>query len=174
MSAVRTLETQRDALLRLLAGWLAVIEFVSCGPIAVPLPRWARAFFDTLLIRAELAAHYLLFASASLQAKRSGAVLSGVVPDRFSGVEGRIPDARCADGLPSTDEIRRRMVALRCLLTNLQRRALRLMRKRSARFCKPLRSVRCARVRPRHLVKATRRWIAPRITRPPDKFLPAV
>lgn len=154
-------------------------EFVSGGPIALPLPRWARAFFDTLLIRAELAAHYLLSASAALQAKRGGLVFRGCGPERFCDFEGRIAEDGC-DYVPSAEDLRKRMIALRDLLKNLHRVARRLLRKRTGegmmRPRKAARSVRWTREakRPRQSLAAKRGWIAPRIERPPDKVLRAI
>ncbi len=180
MDRERALETQRDALLRLLAGWLAFFEFVSGGPIALPLPRWARAFFDALLIRAELAAHYLLSASAALQAKRGGLVFRGCGPERFCDFEGRIAETDGCDDVPSSEDLRERMIALRGLLKNLHRVAGRLLRKRTGnrmmRTRKAARSVQWTREakRPRQSLAAKRGWIAPRIERPPDKVLRAI
>lgn len=175
MVAERALETQQNALLRLLARWLAFFEFVSGGPFAVPLPRWVRAFFDTLLIRAELAAQYLLIASASIQARRSGLVFEGFKANKVSRLENRISVLSHKDAVPSSAGLRRRMIALRTLLKNLRGEARRLMQKRSDRRALGGRKSTWASRRSCHRVglcdgpQAKRRWLAERIDRPPDK-----
>ena len=62
----RALETQRVKLLRLLAGWVFMLGILSGGPFALPVPRWVRAFFETLVIRAEYAAQSLVQVSVYL------------------------------------------------------------------------------------------------------------
>ena len=64
----RNIETQRLKLLRLLAGWIAMLEVLSFGPVALPVPRWVRAFFDKVLVRAELSAQFLMRATALMHA----------------------------------------------------------------------------------------------------------
>ena len=170
MGTERAIETQRDALLRHLAGWLAVVEFVSGGPFALPLPRWFRAFLDTLLIRAELAAHYLLVASAKMQAKCRGVVFDGFRQDTVSRFEGRLSDFGSERDAPSSEALRRRLVALRTLLKNLHSEARRLMQKptsgRGTRARKSAPSVQSTRYR---LATVGQQWVAPRLERPPDR-----
>jgi len=158
MDLEAALETQRIALLRLLSRWFAVVGFLSGGPFALALPyslpRWICSYFDTLLIRAELAAQCLVQASVCLQSGR-GDVVSAPPPVR-----------RQTGDVPSLETLLRRMVALRNLLETLPRTAL----ERTVSNEKPSPyDWRChkpkADERGRPLL---RQWFAPRLARPPD------
>ena len=156
----RALETQRVRLLRLLTGWLAVVAVLSAGPLAVPLPLWARAYFDDLLIRAELAAQYMVQVSARIQARGEfgSAGATCVAPASLDLVP---------EDVPSTAALLRRMRALRRVLLDLQRFGLRLLRRREGRAARPA-------VTWEHLTHSVLRfdvpqWIAPTVERPPDR-----
>lgn len=147
----QSLETQRVRLLRLLAGWIAMLGVLSFGPVALPLPQW---------IRAELATQFLVQAAA-LNKATSGLAVS--VP--LEAVRGRrvveVPSARALLG---------RMEALRDVLENLPRYARRLLQVRNAAgealdFSVPP----CLGPALGQLATINPDWTPPRIERPPDK-----
>jgi len=158
MDLERALETQRLRLLRVVAGWIAVLRFLSGAPFSVPCS--LRQFFASLVIRAELAAQYLVTVSVRLQGGNSQA-RTGPKPDRALG----------GDDVPSVEDLMRRMAALCDLLENLPRAARRLIRasdkgKRSQARPRPILTVvaspmtACAQITPESL--------APRTVWPPD------
>jgi len=154
----RALETQRVKLLRLLAGWLAVVEIVSVGPLRLELPGWARSFLLSLLIRAEFAAQCLVLVAASLAVK-NGSAKRHPAPLPF------VKPVGCADDVPSTEMLLRRMRSLRALLNDLSRHGARLLKKRAKRS-RPVRGSRVVFAAP-----CLRDWALAdrRIERPPDK-----
>ena len=157
----RALETQRVKLLRLVTGWVVMLGILSGGPLAVPLPRWVRAFFETLLIRAEYAAQDLVRVSTYLQAN-SGLVDPVGLPR---------PCSEPNEDVPSALELIQRMKALRDVLEDLPRHARRLLRvlktdELAFDFAAP---PRLALGRDR-LGAIGMGWIAPRVERPPDKI----
>ena len=158
----RALETQRVKLLRLLTGWLAVVALLSGGPFAVPLPRWVRAVFADLVVRAEFAAQCLVRVSARSQAGDYCAVIED---SRFSIVHLDTGDR--ADDVPSTAALLRRMKALRGLLQDLPRFGRRLLRRLSDDSADVfLGSI------PTHESRAPStapQWVVPGIERPPDR-----
>lgn len=156
----RSLETQRVRLLRLLAGWIAVLGVLSFGPVAIPSPRWVRAFFDRLLIRAELAAQFLVRATALTQAT------SGLVATAPLEI-ARDPQAF---EVPSAQALFARIEALRDILENLPRTARRSLRARNLvgaaiDFSAPP----CCAPAPGQLATVGADWTPPRVERPPDK-----
>ena len=162
MDVTQAIETQRLRLLRLVTGWMALLGFLSAGPVALPLPRWVRAFFESALIRAECAAQYVVQASALMQAS-GGLVARAPMPRAAREEEGDVPSVR---------DLIRRMEALRDLLENLSRSARRLLKVRAvageafdwsvARAAEP-----CDRI-----MAGDKDWAVPRIERPPDKVQP--
>ncbi len=157
MDLEQALETQRVKLLRLLAGWFALVGVLSAGPFQLPVPRWILAFFDTLLIRAELAAQYLLTASIFLQGAGNAVVLGDVPKPTMS---------RAEDDVPSPAELLRRMEKLRSLLENLPQHALQRsgQRQNSSAFDWSRRGVEMIECK----AAMHRQWFAPRLARPPD------
>ena len=129
----------------------------------MPLPLWLRAFFDDLLIRAELAATYLVQVSARVQAG-GDLVIAG-------GASAPFPAAgRAVNQIPSTLALLRRMRALRRVLSDLPRYGWRFLRRREGRAAGPA-------VTWEHLTRGVLRfdvpqWIAPTVERPPDKGCP--
>ena len=158
----RALETQRVRLLRLLSGWFAVVAVLSGGRLAVPLPLWVRVFFDDLLIRAELAAQYMVQVSARMQARGDFAMAEGVF----------VQPARVAlapDEVPSTDALMGRMRALRRVLRELPRYGRRLLRRLRGRA---IDRIALSDDRARDVSRpALPQWNAPQVERPPDKGL---
>jgi len=168
----RALETQRVKLLRLLAGWVAVVEVLSLGPLQIELPRWVRSFFVSILTRAEFAAQSLVFVSACLSRKNGsrGSVREGSAASREMP---RAVPIGCADDVPSTKALLHRMNALRALLRGLRRHRFRLTQRRAVG--RNPRSVGCSRsLRDRWIMLAPwpvrdARVIQPKVERPPDK-----
>jgi len=159
----RALETQRVRLLRLLTGWFAVVAVMSGGPFAVALPRWVRAVFADLLVRAELAAQCLVQVSARLQAGDRW----GFVEDASSSFVP-LDAAGRTDDVPSTAALLRRMRALRRLLQNLPHFGRRLLRRLDVGEARVFFGV-----APAHDCRtpaASPQWIAPGIERPPDRL----
>jgi len=119
----RQIETQRRKLLRLVAGWLAVVAFMTAAPFAPSWTRWVRALLSSLLDRADAAAQCLLF----VEARRIAEAHEGRVDQAWLSRQFDLLTARDADEPPSLAALRRRAMALRCLLDNLSRRAARLL-----------------------------------------------
>ena len=159
----RALETQRVKMLRLLTGWLVALALVSGGPLAVPLPRWVRAIFADLLVRAELAAQCLVQVSARLQAGHRWGVVEAA-PSSFAPIAAAFRD----DDVPSTASLLRRMGLLRRLLQNLPRFGRRLLRRVDAGAA--LGPFGYSSVYDCPAPSATPQWIAPGIERPPDRL----
>ena len=124
MDMERAIETQRLRLLRLLAGLLVAIGFLSVGPVSRGFSDWACGFVGSVLSRAEAAARCLVIAQARLIAERMG---SGIDRSLFS--MPAIHDFSDSDTDVSLSDLHRRLCALRALLSNLPRHALRLLRR---------------------------------------------
>ena len=155
----RALEAQRVRLLRLLTGWLAVVALMSGGPLALPLPRWLRAFFADLLIRVEFAAQCMVQVSACLQAGQSGTV-SSLRPMPV------LRPAHSVDDVPSVVALLRRMKTLRRLLRDLPRHGRRLLRRCESR--RVSRRTSWAGLSRGASGFAMPQWIVPEVERPPD------
>ena len=161
MDLERAMEAQRVKLLRLLTGWLAAVVLVSGVSLDLPLPRWVRGFITDLIVRAELAAAYLVRVSAYVQAGDQWIVVGDSSP-----VLSRISE-RC-DEPPTTAALVRRIKALRRLLQDLPRHGRRLLRpldggEVEADCAGGFRAVDCGLENSAHA-----QWIAPGIERPPD------
>ena len=166
MDIERTLETQRLKLLRILAGLLFTIGFLSVGPVSRGFSVWVCGYVGSVLSRAEMAARYLVIAQARVIAARHGCDLD---IDRFSESFARTAAPLVTE--PSVAECRARLRALRAVLMNVSRHALRLLRRiekhlrasgpRPAPRFEPCRS---------SILCAGRRAVI-RLERPPDKGL---
>jgi len=166
----QAIETQRLRLLRLVVGLVFAVGFLSVGPVSRGFSVWACGFVGSVLSRAELATRYLLVAHAQIIMARRGFGWDG---NRFSvplPCEFEVPAAEM-----SVADCLARLRALRAVLKDLPRHALRLIR----RIEKQLRRVRADRPKPH----PDARFSAPlhalrlpesRIERPPDKALPAL
>lgn len=121
-------ETRRLKLLRLLAGWLAAVGFLSVAPLAPAWTRWARGFLASVLSRAEAAAQCLVFIQAREIARKSG----GDVDRAWLVRHVDLPSACALDAPPSLATLRRRIIALRRVLKTLPRHAMRLLRRMAA------------------------------------------
>lgn len=167
----RALETQRLKLLRLLAGWLSVVAWVSVAPFVGELPRWVRAFLASLVIRAEMAAQNLVFVSACLLAREKPGrfVRRGLGP--ISDVEHGVG----CDDVPSTRELLRRMHALLTVLEDLSLYGRRLLQRRVPRRRAVRGGVTRKRMAQRRVGRRSPRFercLIPRIERPPDRTSP--
>jgi len=159
----RALETQRVRLLRLLTGWFAVVALISAGPFAVPLPRWVRAVFADLLVRAEFAAQCLVRVSAHSQAGDRWVVAQG-----SSSSLAPLDKAERTDEVPSTATLLHRMKALRGVLQDLPRFGRRLLRHTDGDVSDTALGI--APTLERRTLSATPQWIAPGVERPPDRL----
>lgn len=168
MDVQAAIETQRLRLLRLLAGMLAVVAFVSAAPISRGFSRWVVEGVAAILPRAELAAQYLLFAQAGARAARA----NGPV-DRRRLLDHALRD-RPGDGNRITlSSLRHRLEVLRALLEDLPGFGLRLLRrvrKAMLRGSRPHHPHPCAKADMTMPLDAWR-LAGARIDRPPDKAL---
>lgn len=123
----RAIQTQRNALLRLLAGWLALMLMLSALPVSPVWTRRVRVFLSGFVGVAEAAARYLVIAQARVIARRLGMT----DPVRDARLVFDSSPLRCSEGgEPLTlAELRVRMLALRCLLKHLPGRGLRLLQR---------------------------------------------
>ena len=169
MDLERGIETQRLKLLRLVAGLVVLLGLLSVGPVSRVFSVSVCAFVGSILSRAEAAAKYLVIAQARLIVARRGMNWDR---SRFSDPRARIFVADQID--VSLADCRARLKALRAVLMNLPRHALRLVRRieqqiRGAAAPNwPLRSA----VRRRSVSLCDWRLATRRIERPPDKTLP--
>lgn len=188
MDIERALETQRHALLRLLAGLVMAVEFVSRGPFQGALPRWVQSFIHSILRRAEEAAQCLVTVTVWVLTKNGVTVPSSSVQrsaraentgDDAAPEDGRgdeeLPKASPDDLLP-TDSLRQRMQAMQDMVEDLPGHALRLMRKRAGQRIAKHPTVMFSDDRTRDLIQAFGgiqriRLLTPRIERPPDRSL---
>jgi len=120
----RTMETQRLRLLRLVAGLIVWLGFLSVGPVSRGFSEWACGFVGSVLSRAETAARYLVIAQAHQMAARIG----------FDGDRRQISESFAGafvtdDPDVSLLECQRRLKALRAVLMDLPLHALRLLRR---------------------------------------------
>lgn len=181
MDLERAIETQRDALLRLLARLLIAVDVMSCRPFAGRVPRWIYRVASSVLHRAETAAAYLVVASARLHTSSDWSDASEarfVTYSSGSTVVERAVDSQplSRDGAVCTSALRARIRALQARLNALPRHARQLVKR--------ARSVDCGGQVQRHdnfawrasddlfgIVSTARRVACPRIERPPDTRL---
>ena len=119
MDFERALETQRLALLRLLAGLAVAVWFVSCLPVVSMVPRQVRSVVASILIRAESAAASLVYVAALVLARRDGIAIANVP----------MPNPALSGGDLSAKVLLRRIAALRAVLDDLPRHAKRLIQR---------------------------------------------
>ena len=170
MDREQAIETQRRRLLRLVAGLIAAVGFLSVGPVSRSFSVWACGFVGSILSRTEAAVRYLVIAEArGMMAGR------GVAFDCSSFTESLSRASDEPEAHPSFADCRARLRALQAVLTDLPRHALRLVR----RIEKQNRRAVCADrplSRPDALLSAflcTWRLAENRTERPPDKVLMA-
>ncbi len=120
----RALEVQRHKLLRVLAGLVLAVGFLSAGPVSHAFSRWAREGLSSVLSRAELAAQYLVVVQARLIAERSGESL-----DLQKMIDIAHSNSARVGSEDSVCGLRRRLRAMQTLLNDLPRRGQRLLRR---------------------------------------------
>ena len=162
MNVEWAVETRRLALLRLLAGWFFLAGLVSREAFVLPLPRELCRYLDSLVVRAELAAQYLLYIAVRQQGGNPRAIF-GALPAPSS--------VRDAESVPTVAALSRRMAALRDLLENLSREARRLMCRHADRrvwHCDPAKRPLPQSGMGMAVPSLSRQVRAPRAERPPD------
>ena len=120
----RAIETQRLRLLRLVAGLLVAIGFLSVGPVSRGFSAWACGYVGSVLSRVEAAVGYLVIAQARGMAARLGKNV-----DRSCFFMSAKPEFSACEADASVLDMRQRLCALRAVLTDLPRHALRLLRR---------------------------------------------
>ena len=128
MGLGRAVETKRDALLRLLARLLLAVDLLSYAPFDGKMTRWVCRAVSSVLDRAELAAGYLVIVAARVLVAQGVtaseanwlALAREAVPARGAGR---------GDDILSCTHLRARLFAVRAVLNNLHRHALRLLRR---------------------------------------------
>ena len=162
MDMEQALETQRLKLLRLLAGLAVALGFVSLAPAVSLLPRWARSYVASVLVRAESAVQSLVYVTACGVLRERA--LTSPVGLSFPS----LPTAALPEDEPSTAALLHRIKVLRSVLEDLPRHAKRMI----ARLIKPESKPRTPSQDWKILVEVSATADAPiaaRIERPPDK-----
>ena len=157
------IETQRLRLLRLVAGLVVLVGFLSLGPVSRGFSVWSCHFVGSILSRAEAAGRYLVIAQARMIVAREGVAIDR---SAFEDALARVVPVDSAES--SLSECRGRLMALRALLLNLPRYARHLLRQIARRT----RSSDQPALRPAARCSVTLRdWrlAAARIERPPDR-----
>ena len=158
----RALETRRLRLLRLLAGLLLVVGFVSSAPSS-EFRRWIACAVTSALFRAELAVQYLVIVQARLIARRIGSDVDRKWLFDCAGLR-RAED----ESAVSFAVLRQRILALRAVLSDISRQGRRLLRRAQKAMRHAARSAFCAK---RRVPNQLARWrlCAAHPERPPDK-----
>jgi hypothetical protein len=127
------INTQRLALIRLLAGWEVVIGVMSLPIFSGAVARRVLGFVSSLLSRAELAAGYLVVATVQNLSARGVITVAGFkTKAQTDAMAARLFGAvHEPEASLTVREVQRRIWALRRILANLPRAALRLLRKLS-------------------------------------------
>lgn len=151
-------------LLRIIAGLLTVVTFVSLVPFSCECRRWVREMVFSVLSRAECAAHHLVIAQARLMAGQQGL---SVDPERLfhAAATRRSPVA----ALPTVRGLWVRLRALRALLLDLPRHGDRLLRRALRRLSEQPKTRGFTPIEPPML--RVWRLAAVRVERPPDRRL---
>lgn len=121
MTIQTAIATQQRRLLRLLAGWLALVTVVRAVPLGA---FWMRVFcrvMDSLVSGAETAVEKFLVAQAHIIAKAEGSAADPGAPQGLTPYE-------CSAAL-SLPALRRRIMCLQRRLSTLPRGARRLLRR---------------------------------------------
>ena len=166
MDFERTRETQRLKLLRIVAGLVVVVGFLSVGPVSRGFSIWVRELVGAILTRAEAAARCLVIAQAGSMLARSGTDMDRNV---FSENLARV--FTLDETEVSLTDFGQRLETLRAVLMNLPRHAARLIHRIQKHMRRATRAVRVS-VDPKLCVcAALEGWLKPgtRIERPPDK-----
>ena len=124
MEIEQGIRIQQLKLLRIVAGLLALVVFVSLAPFSCDCRRWVRGIVFSILTRAECAAQHLMIAQARLIASHRGLCIDAT--RFFHPVEAGDPEE---SALPSLRRLWVRIKALRARLLDLPRHAHRLLRR---------------------------------------------
>jgi len=163
-----TINSQRLALLRLLAGWAVLLRVLDCPVFADHFTRPVRVFLSRLLFKAELAAGFLVVAVADVLIRRGF-----VRADSFDALAytemmvASLFESQGSDDALSVARLRVRVNVLKRVLGNLPRAARQLLRGlcggagRSVAPC-------IAWLKEQHAGMRSL-WVFQRIDRPPDK-----
>lgn len=128
MDIERDMERLRLRLLRLVAGWLVAVAFLSAAPFSCAVTRWVGEFLFSVLSKAEAAAQSLVFVQARLLAARSGGRVDSACLRDF-----RLRDTGKDEPDLALATLRKRLDALRALLEDLPRSGARLLRRAEKR-----------------------------------------
>ncbi len=120
----RALEVQRHRLLRVLAGLVLAVGFLSAGPVSQAFSRWVREGLSSVLSRVELAAQYLVIVQARLIAERSGAPI-----DLQKMIDVAHSNSAKIGSEDSVCSLRWRLHTVQTLLNDLPRQGQRLLRR---------------------------------------------
>jgi len=125
----RTINSQRIALLRLLAGWEVVLAVLPCAALCGSVSLRLRGFLAAMVFRAELATGYLVVATLRGLIRRGAVQADGF--DAAEQVEALavslIKTADWPDEALSVHRLRLRLRALKRDLADLPRAALRML-----------------------------------------------
>ncbi len=170
MDIERTLETQRHRLLRIVAGLVVAVGVLALGPVSHRFSDWTLSFVGSILTRAEAATRYLLIAQACLMVDRCGLDI-----DRSQISIPLAPALGMDDTKISVSESRRRLKALRAMLLDLPRYALRLLHRIEKQIRRAMGADRTSRDGYPSHCSVLDAWhlTVIRIERPPDKIVPA-
>ncbi len=123
MDIERTLETQRLKLLRIVAGLVLIVGVLAVGPVSRRFSDWTLGFVGALLPRIEAASRYMVITQACLMVDHCGLDV-----DRSQISMPIAPEWGADDADLSLAACRQRLRALRAVLSNVPRHALRLLR----------------------------------------------
>ena len=161
----RALEVQRQRLLRVLAGLVLAVGFLSAGPFSQAFSRWARGVFSSVLSRAELASQYLVVVQARLIADRSGAPI-----DLQMMIDVALRNSVATECEGSVCGLRQRLRAVQTLLNDLPRRGQRLLRQIERMLRRAVSgALTLSYPEPQPSINGAARIALARIERPPDK-----
>jgi len=118
------LETQRLRLLRIVAGLFLALGVLAVAPVSQRFSDWTLGFVGSVLSRIELAVRYMVVTQACLMLDRCGLDVA-----RSQIAMPFVPDSELDTAGVSACECRRRLRAMRSVLMDLPRHALRLLRR---------------------------------------------
>ncbi len=124
MDIERTLETQRLKLLRMVAGLVVSLGFMALGPVSRGFSNWVARYVGSILSRAELAVRFMLITQACLMVARRGMDI-----DRRQISAFLDPVLWTGETELSLSECHARLRAVRGVLLDLPRHAMRLLRR---------------------------------------------
>ena len=160
--------TQSQKLFRLVAGLLMAVAFASATPFSPACRRWICGHVLSVLIRAESAAQSLMIAQAFVLAGRRGMHFRPAALFTSSGTLFPNGDRSEAE-LPSLSELTVRLKALRAVLFDVPRFAMRLLKRVVAQSVKTMRGGGLPRYPAAYEGVCAHRFVPEPNERPPDK-----